>query len=56
MIGLLINFGEDKTILILFARKRKIKNIKKLHKEYKEIEIKQHLQVTHLGDVLVLPL
>ena len=47
-----IHFGEDKTKSILFASKRKIKSARKLNVKYKNIKIKQHLQVTYLGCVL----
>ena len=47
-----IHFGEDKTESILFASKRKIKSARKLNVKYKNIKIKQHLQVTYLGCVL----
>ena len=47
-----IHFGEDKTKSILFASKRKIKSARKLNVKYKNIELKQHLQVTYLGCVL----
>ena len=47
-----IHFGEDKTKSILFACKRKIKSVRKLNVKYKNIKIKQHLQVTYLGCVL----
>ena len=42
-----IHFGEDKTKSILFASKRKIKKAPKLKISYKNIQIKQHLKVTH---------
>ena len=47
-----IHFGEDKTKSILFASKRKIKNIPKLKINYKNIQIKQHSKVTYLGCIL----
>ena len=47
-----IHFGEDKTKSILFASKRKIKNIPKLEINYKNIQIKQHSKVTYLGCIL----
>ena len=47
-----IHFGEDKTESVLFASKRKIKSARKLNVKYKNIKIKQHLQVTYLGCVL----
>ena len=50
--GLSIQFGEDKTISILFASKRKIKRVPKLKIKYKNIQIKQHLKVTYLGCIL----
>ena len=47
-----IHFGEDKTKSILYASKFKRKNIKKLHKKYKDIQIKQHSKVKYLGCLL----
>ena len=47
-----IHFGEDKTKSILFASKRKIKNIPKLKINYKNIQIKQHSKVKYLGCIL----
>ena len=47
-----IHLGEDKTKSILFASKRKIKSERKLNVKYKNIKIKQHLQVTCLACVL----
>ena len=47
-----IHFGEDKTRSILFASKRRAKNISQLNITYKDINIKQHLEVTYLGCVL----
>ena len=47
-----IHFGEDKTKSILFASKRRAKNIRQLNIKYKDINIKQHLKVTYLGCVL----
>ena len=44
-----IHFGEDKTKSILFASKRRAKNIRQLNIKYKDINIKQHLEVTYLG-------
>ena len=49
---LIIHFGEDKTKSILFASKRKIKNVPKLNINYKNIQIKQHSKVTYLGCIL----
>ena len=46
-----IHFGEDKIKSILCASQRNIKNIKNLNIKYKDIEIKQHSQVTYLGCV-----
>ena len=46
-----IHFGEDKKKSILFASKRRAKNIRQLNIKYKDINIKQHLEVTHLGCV-----
>ena len=50
--NLSIHFGEDKTKSILFTTKRKIRSARKLNVKYKNIKIKQHLQVLHLGCVL----
>ena len=47
-----IYFGEDKTKSILFASKRKSKNVRQLNIRYNHINIKQHSQVTYLGCVL----
>ena len=47
-----IHFGEDKTKSILFASKRRAKNIRQLNIKYKDINIKQHSEVTRLGCVL----
>ena len=47
-----IPFGEDKTEFILFASKRKIKNIPKLKINYKNIQIKQHSKVKYLCCIL----
>ena len=47
-----IHFGEDKTKSILFASKRRAKNICQLNIKYKDINIKQHSEVTYLGCVL----
>ena len=47
-----IHFGEDKTKSILFASKRRAKNICQLNIKYKDINIKQHSEVTCLGCVL----
>ena len=47
-----IPFGEDKTEFILFASKRKIKNIPKLKINYKNMQIKQHSKVKYLGCIL----
>ena len=47
-----IHLGEDKTKSILFASKHKIKTERKLNVKYKNIKIKQHLQVTYLACVL----
>ena len=46
-----IHFGEDKTKSILFASKRRVKNIRQLNIKYKDINIK-HLEVTYLGCVI----
>ena len=42
-----IHFGEDKTKSILFASKRRVKNVGQLNIRYKDINIKQHSQVTY---------
>ena len=47
-----IHFGDDKTKSILFASKRRAKNIRQLNIKYKDINIKQHSEVTYLGCVL----
>ena len=47
-----IHFGEDKTKSILFASKRRAKNIRQLNIKYKAINIKRHSQVTYLGCVV----
>ena len=47
-----IHFGEDKTKSIVFTTKSKIKSARKLNLKYKNIKIKEHLQVTYLGCVL----
>ena len=47
-----IHFGEDKTKSILFARKRSVKNIRQLNIEYRDINTKQHSEVTYLVCVL----
>ena len=47
-----IHFGEDKTKSILFASKRRAKNIHQLNIKYKDINVKQHSEVTYLGCVL----
>ena len=43
-----IHFGDDKAKSILFASKRRAKNIRKLNIRYKEKNIKQQAQVTYL--------
>ena len=43
-----IHFGDDKAKSILFASKRRSKNIRKLNIRYKEKNIKQQAQVTYL--------
>ena len=50
--NLSIHFGGDKTKSILFASRRRAKDICKLNIRYKEINIKQQAQVTYLGCVL----
>ena len=47
-----IHFDEDKTKCILFASKRRAKNIRQLNIKYKDINIKQNSKVTYLGCVL----
>ena len=47
-----ICFGEDKIRSIPFASKCKIKSARKLNIKYKDVKIKQHLQVTYLGCIL----
>ena len=47
-----IHFGEDKTKSILFASKRRSKNVRQLNIRYNHTNIKQHSQVTYLGCVL----
>ena len=47
-----ISLSEYKTKSILFASKRKIKNILKLNINYKNIKIKPHSKLTYLGCIL----
>ena len=47
-----IHLGKDKAKSILFASKRRAKNIRQLNIKYKDINIKQYLEVTYLGCVL----
>ena len=47
-----IHFGEDTTKSILFESKWQAKNIHQLNIKYKDINIKQHSEVTYLGCVL----
>ena len=47
-----IHFGEDKTKSILSASKQRVKNMRQLNIKYKDINIKQHSEVTYLGCVL----
>ena len=47
-----IHFGEDKTKSILFASKRRAKNTRQLDIKYKDINIKQHSEVTYPGCML----
>ena len=47
-----IHFGDDKTKSIIFASKRRAKDIRKLNIRSKETNIKQQAQVTYLGCVL----
>ena len=47
-----IQFGENKTKSILFASKQREKDIRQSNIKYKDINIKQHSEVTYLGWVL----
>ena len=47
-----IHFSENRIKSILFASQLNIKTIENLNIKYKDIEIKQHSQVTYLGCVL----
>ena len=47
-----IHFGKDKTKSIVFASKPKIKKVPKLNITYKNMQIKQHSEVTFLGCIL----
>ena len=47
-----IHFGDYKTKSILFASKRKIKSAMKLNLTFKNMKIKQCLQVAYLGHAL----
>ena len=47
-----IHFGEDKTKSIIFASKQRAKNIRQLNIRYKDMNIKQHSELTYLGCVL----
>ena len=47
-----IYFGEDKTKSTLFASKRRATNIHQPKIKYKNINMKQHLEVTYLGCML----
>ena len=47
-----IHFGDDKTKLILFVSKNKLKKTDKLDIIYKNRIIKQHSKVTYLGCIL----
>ena len=47
-----IYFGEDKTESTLFASKRRAKSIRQLKIKYKNINIRQYLEVTYLGCML----
>ena len=46
------HIGEDKTKSILYASKRRSKNVSQLNIRYNHINIKQHSQVTYIGCVL----
>ena len=47
-----VHFRDDKTKSILFASKRRAKNMRKLNIRYKEINVTQQVQVTYVGFVL----
>ena len=47
-----INFGVDKTKLILFSRKRRSKNVHQVNIKHKHVNIKHLSQVRYLGYVL----
>ena len=47
-----IYFREEKTNSILFTSKRRAKNILQLNIKYRDINIKQHSEVTYFGCVL----
>ena len=47
-----IHFVEDQIKSVLFSSKRRAKNICQLNIKYKDIDIKQHFEVTNLGCVL----
>ena len=47
-----IQFGQDKTKLILFGTKHNLQSTKSLNILYKGIEIKQHAKVKYLGCIL----
>ena len=47
-----IHFSEDNTKSILFASKFKRKTMKRLHRKYGDIQIKQHSKVNYLGCLL----
>ena len=47
-----IHFGEDKTKSLLFASKRRSKNVCQLNVRYNHMNIKQHLQFIYLGCAL----
>ena len=46
------HFGDDKTKSILFASKRRSKNVCRLNIRYNYVNVNQHSQVTYLGCVL----
>ena len=47
-----IHFGEEKTESILLGTIKRLKNSRNLDMQYKDIKIKQHAKVTHLGCIL----
>ena len=47
-----IHFGEDKTKCILFAKKTRVKNARKINISYNNIEIKEKDEIEYLGCIL----